>query len=453
MDGFDRYGCGISVPTCGNRKEIEKMTLGKKIYTLRSAAQISQEALAERLDVSRQSVSKWEIDQAVPQIDKVLLLSELFSVSCDSLLRDDIDIYGDKPGERSSINEPSGGNKYFGTDGFRGEANITLTSEQAYKVGRFLGWYYSSPLSGFHEPAYRPRIVIGKDTRRSSYMFEYSLVAGLTASGADAYMLHVTTTPSVSYVTRQDRFDCGIMITASHNPYYDNGIKIVSSYGEKLDDGTVKSTLANGEELISDEVLVAIGRTLNTRGMGLEEVGVKMEKNGQIVTDEHMRTSVPNIFAAGDITVGTQLSDKAQRQGLVIAETIAGGDYYINYDAIPATMFMEPEIAMVGLTVSDAAERGIETISGSLPFSSNEKAMAIGKTEGLIKVVARKDDHVIIGAQIFGHEACDLIAEMTVAVENGLTLEQVYNSIHPHPTVTEIILEVCKRAVGLSFDK
>ena len=214
------------------------MTLGRKIYILRTAAQISQEALAERLNVSRQSVSKWEIDQALPQIDKVLLLSELFSVSCDSLLRDDIDIYGDAPGKESAINQPSAGNKYFGTDGFRGEANITLTSEQAYKVGRFLGWYYSSALSGFHAPAYRPRIVIGKDTRRSSYMFEYSLVAGLTASGADAYMLHVTTTPSVSYVTRQDGFDCGIMITASHNPYYDNGIKIVSSYGEKLDDGT-----------------------------------------------------------------------------------------------------------------------------------------------------------------------------------------------------------------------
>ena len=116
-------------------------------------------------------------------------------------------------------------------------------------------------------------------------------------------------------------------------------------------------------------------------------------------------------------------------------------------------MFMEPEIAMVGLTVFDAAERGIEAISGSLPFSSNEKAMAIGKTEGVMKVVARKDNHVIIGAQIFGHEACDLIAEFTVAVENGLTLEQMYNSIHPHPTVTEMILETCKRAVGLSFDK
>lgn len=218
-------------------------------------------------------------------------------------------------------------------------------------------------------------------------------------------------------------------------------------------DGSVKSTLANGEELISEQVLVAIGRTLNTRGIGLEEVGVKMEKNGQIITDEHMRTSVPNIFAAGDITVGTQLSDKAQRQGLVIAETIAGNSYYINYNAIPSTLFMEPEIGMVGFTQAEAEENGIGVITGSLEFSSNEKAIAIGKTEGLIKVVARESDHVIIGAQIFGPEACDLIAEFAVAVENAMTLEQVYNTIHPHPTLTEIILEVCKKAVCLSFDK
>ncbi|MBQ6893867.1 MAG: phosphoglucosamine mutase [Clostridia bacterium] len=127
-------------------------------------------------------------------------------------------------------------NKYFGTDGFRGEANVGLTSMQAYKVGRFLGWYYSSELSGCKKQGYRPKIVIGKDTRRSSYMLEYSIVSGITASGADAYMLHVTTTPSVSYVTRLEEFDCGIMITASHNPFYDNGIKIINRYGEKLDD-------------------------------------------------------------------------------------------------------------------------------------------------------------------------------------------------------------------------
>ena len=124
--------------------------------------------------------------------------------------------------------------KYFGTDGFRGEANVTLTVEDAFKVGRFLGWYY-----GQKKPAEVCRIVIGKDTRRSSYMFEYSLVAGLTASGADAYLLHVTTTPSVSYVVRTEGFSCGIMISASHNPYYDNGIKVINEKGEKLEETVI----------------------------------------------------------------------------------------------------------------------------------------------------------------------------------------------------------------------
>ncbi len=207
------------------------MTIGQKIVQLRTAMDISQEQLSETLGVSRQSVSKWEMDQALPQIDKVLQLAELFSVSTDELLLDKIEI------NRRPANEPRV-NKYFGTDGFRGEANVTLTSMQAYKVGRFLGWYFSSKLSGCTKTGYRPRIVIGKDTRRSSYMLEYSLVAGITASGADAYMLHVITTPGVSYVTRCDEFDCGIMITASHNPYYDNGIKVINAYGEKLDDET-----------------------------------------------------------------------------------------------------------------------------------------------------------------------------------------------------------------------
>ncbi len=128
--------------------------------------------------------------------------------------------------------------KYFGTDGFRGEANCTLTADHAFKVGRFLGWYYCQlkRRGGSDEPA---RIVIGKDTRRSSYMFEYSLVGGLVASGADAYLLHVTTTPSVAYVARTDGFDCGIMISASHNPYYDNGIKLINSSGEKMDESVI----------------------------------------------------------------------------------------------------------------------------------------------------------------------------------------------------------------------
>lgn len=205
------------------------MTIGQKIIQLRNSRGISQEKLAELMGVSRQSISKWEMEQAVPQIDKILQISEIFSVSCDDLLQDKIEL-------RGTLTAPLR-NKYFGTDGFRGESNIGLTSMHAYKVGRFLGWYYSLQLQ--HEKgARRPKIVIGKDTRRSSYMLEYAIASGIATSGADAYMLHVTTTPSVSYVTRLDGFDCGIMITASHNPFCDNGIKVINRYGEKLDDET-----------------------------------------------------------------------------------------------------------------------------------------------------------------------------------------------------------------------
>ncbi|MEG0276152.1 MAG: phosphoglucosamine mutase [Coprobacillus sp.] len=148
--------------------------------------------------------------------------------------------------------------KYFGTDGFRGEANVDLTVEHAYQVGRYLGWYYSRN--------HKARVVIGKDTRRSSYMFEYALVAGLTASGADVYLLHVTTTPSVSYVVRSEEFDCGIMISASHNPYYDNGIKVIDGKGQKLE-ATVENLVEKYIDGLADPIPYAtkdqIGRTID----------------------------------------------------------------------------------------------------------------------------------------------------------------------------------------------
>ena len=145
--------------------------------------------------------------------------------------------------------------RYFGTDGFRGEANVDLTADHAHRVGRFLGWYYGElkRRAGDETPV---RVVIGKDTRRSSYMLEYALAAGLVSSGADAYLLHVTTTPSVSYVARTEGFDCGIMISASHNPYYDNGIKLISGTGEKMDE----STIALIEDYL-DGKLEAFGQT------------------------------------------------------------------------------------------------------------------------------------------------------------------------------------------------
>ncbi len=149
--------------------------------------------------------------------------------------------------------------KYFGTDGFRGEANKVLTFEHAIKIGRFLGWYYGA------RQGKKAQIVIGKDTRRSSYMFEYALCTGLMASGADAYIMHVTTTPSVAYITRVDDFDCGIMISASHNPFYDNGIKLLNGSGEKMDEDTILKV----EEYIDDRLTIPvadgkdIGRTVD----------------------------------------------------------------------------------------------------------------------------------------------------------------------------------------------
>lgn len=145
--------------------------------------------------------------------------------------------------------------KYFGTDGFRGEANKVLTADHAYKIGRYLGWYYSRE--------HRGRIVIGKDTRRSSYMFEYALVAGITASGADAFLLHVTTTPSVAYVVRTEDFDCGIMVSASHNPYYDNGIKVMDGNGHKIA-AEIENAMEDYIDGIGEEIPFATGEAIGT---------------------------------------------------------------------------------------------------------------------------------------------------------------------------------------------
>ena len=210
------------------------MTIGEKIVHLRLANNIAQGELAKYLKVSRQSLSKWENNDSLPPLDVIKDLCAIFKVSADELIDDNIVIH---KGKKLELPDENIKTKYFGTDGFRGEANKLLNSDKAYKIGRFLGWFYSNPKYNMQKPGYRPKIVIGKDTRRSSYMLEYAVAAGAASSGADVDLLHVTTTPSVSYIVRQDCFDCGVMITASHNPFYDNGIKVINGNGEKLEDG------------------------------------------------------------------------------------------------------------------------------------------------------------------------------------------------------------------------
>ena len=209
------------------------MTIGEKIVHLRIVNNISQEELAKILKVSRQSMSKWENGENLPPLTAIKDLCAIFKVTADELIDDNIVIH---KGYKLELPNEHIKTKYFGTDGFRGEANELLNSDRAYKIGRFLGWFYSNPKYNMQKPGYRAKIVIGKDTRRSSYMLEYAVAAGAASSGADVELLHVTTTPSVSYIVRQDCFDCGVMITASHNPFYDNGIKVINGNGEKLEE-------------------------------------------------------------------------------------------------------------------------------------------------------------------------------------------------------------------------
>ncbi len=210
--------------------------------------------------------------------------------------------------------------KYFGTDGFRGEANINLTADHAYKVGRFLGWYFNEQ-NKERKNNKKAKIVIGKDTRLSSYMFEYALIAGLTASGADAYMLHVTTTPSVAYITKTDGFDCGIMISASHNPFYDNGIKLINSDGEKMNEET------------TDKIENYIDGKLNFSGLNSNEIPfAQKEKIGK--TFDYI--SGRNRYVGYLISLGL-FSFKGKKIGLDCANGSAWSIAKTVFDALGAT--------------------------------------------------------------------------------------------------------------------
>lgn len=211
--------------------------------------------------------------------------------------------------------------------------------------------------------------------------------------------------------------------------------------------------LETGELLQADMALCAVGRTRNTADLGLDCVGVKTLDNGKIVTDAQMRTTAPGVYAVGDITEGPQLSHKAQKQGLVAAECIAGHNAQMRYTCIPWAVFMQPELAGVGMTAAEAEEQGIPVIVGKMGFRCNEKAMCMQKTDGLIKITARADNHRVLGGHIFGEDASVLIEELALAVDSGLTLEDIADSVHAHPTLSELIMETAKNALGKAFFK
>ncbi|MGJ7034100.1 dihydrolipoyl dehydrogenase [Anoxybacillus eryuanensis] len=219
---------------------------------------------------------------------------------------------------------------------------------------------------------------------------------------------------------------------------------------EEREDGVTVTFEVNGETKTIDAeyVLVTVGRRPNTEEMGLEQLGVKMTERGLIEIDKQCRTSVPNIYAIGDIVAGPPLAHKASYEGKIAAEAIAGHPSEIDYLAIPAVVFSDPECASVGYFEKQAIEEGIDVITAKFPFGANGRALALNEADGFLKLVLTKDDGVIIGAQIVGPNASDMIAELGLAIEAGMTAEDIAMTIHAHPTLGEITMEAAEVALG-----
>ena len=232
------------------------------------------------------------------------------------------------------------------------------------------------------------------------------------------------------------------------------GVEIVvkaSAKGvEETDNGVTVTYEAKGVEktVEADYVLVTVGRRPNTDEIGLEELGIKFHERGLIEVDKQCRTSIPNIYAIGDIVPGLQLAHKASYEAKVAAEAISGEKSEVDYLAIPAVCFTDPELASVGLNEQQAKDEGYDVVAGKFPFAANGRALALDATDGFVKLVSRKEDGLLLGAQIVGENASDMIAELGLAVEAGMTLEDIAMTIHAHPTLGEISMEAAEVALG-----
>lgn len=219
---------------------------------------------------------------------------------------------------------------------------------------------------------------------------------------------------------------------------------------EETDEGVKVTYEAKGEEhtVEADYVLVTVGRKPNTDELGLEQVGIKVNDQGLIEVDKQLRTNIPNIFAIGDIVDGPKLAHKASYEGKIAAEVISGHASQVDYLGIPAVVFSEPELASVGYTEQQAKEEGIDISVGRFPFAANGRALALDATDGFVKLITRKEDGLVIGGQIAGASASDMIAEIGLAIEAGMTAEDIAMTIHAHPTLGEITMEAAEVALG-----
>ena len=245
------------------------------------------------------------------------------------------------------------------------------------------------------------------------------------------------------------------MVKIVEDDFKKKGVTIVTKAmaKEAVDNGedvTVTYEVDGKQETVTaDYVMVTVGRRPNTDDMGLELAGVTIGERGLIPVDKQGRTNVPNIYAIGDIVPGAALAHKASYEAKIAAEAIAGKKVEVDYKAMPAVAFTDPELASVGLTIAEAKEQGIEAKAVKFPFAGNGRALSLGKTEGFIRLVTTVEDHVIIGAQIAGVGASDMVSELALAIESGMNAEDIALTIHPHPSLGEIVMDASELALGL----
>jgi dihydrolipoamide dehydrogenase len=214
----------------------------------------------------------------------------------------------------------------------------------------------------------------------------------------------------------------------------------------------VSAELENGDLLTAEKVLISIGRTFNTKGLGLEDVGVELGPKGEILVNDYMETNIPGIYAIGDVTNKVQLAHVASAQGILLVENLFGGKKEkMDYSAVPSCIFTAPEIATVGISEDQAKEQGLAVNIGKFPFMASGKAVCLGETDGMVKIIADIETDKILGAHIMGPHATDLIAEATLAINNGLTSEQLAKTIHAHPTLAETLMEAAEGVHGMSI--
>ncbi|WP_226483040.1 dihydrolipoyl dehydrogenase [Natrinema amylolyticum] len=244
-------------------------------------------------------------------------------------------------------------------------------------------------------------------------------------------------------------FEFGYTASDWHDRDGEDGIRVVAEPADRAEaDGGAEQVADERLELDAEKVLVAVGRQPVSDTLDLADAGVETDDRGFIETDSRARTNVDHIFAVGDVAGEPMLAHKGSAEGQVAAEVIAGEPAAIDYQAMPAVVFTDPEIATVGMTESEAAEAGFETVTGQFPFRASGRALTTGDSDGFVKIVADDEDGYVLGASIVGPEASELIAELGLAIELGATLEDVASTVHTHPTLSEAVMEAAENALG-----